>query len=95
MVKNDPKALGMRRKIAIQLLLEGKTQEEAAKTVGATQSGVSRCCTAYEKEGSLDALNAGKHTGRPAGLNEEQRKQLLEISLKGAVKTLNARCLFR
>ncbi|MEM3197199.1 MAG: winged helix-turn-helix domain-containing protein [Conexivisphaerales archaeon] len=83
MVKKDPKTFEMRRRIAIKLLLYGKTQKEVAKIVSVTQSGVSRWWTTYKSKGD-QTLNAGKYTRKPVYLNDGQRKKLVEVILKGA-----------
>ncbi|MGC9075629.1 MAG: helix-turn-helix domain-containing protein [Conexivisphaera sp.] len=74
----------MEDRIAINLLLKGDmTREEVAKAVGMTQRAVSRWWARYRK-GGADGLRRRKHAGRPPALNEEQRRELVEVLVRGA-----------
>ncbi|MGC9088455.1 MAG: helix-turn-helix domain-containing protein, partial [Conexivisphaera sp.] len=75
----------MEDRIAINLLLKGDmTQKEVAKAVGVTQSAVSRQWTRYRKREGADGLRSRKHAGRPPALGEEQRRELVEVLVRGA-----------
>ena len=80
--KGSAKELEVRRRIAAKLLLEGKGICEVARIVGASPSSVHRWKKALEK-GGQDALKAKPHPGRRCRLLSRQKKQLLQILLKG------------
>lgn len=77
-----PAAREARRKIAGQLLLEGKSISEVARIVKASKSSVKGWKDAVDRAG-LDALNAKPHPGRKSRLNRVQKKQLVRILLRG------------
>lgn len=77
-----PAAREARRKIAGQLLLEGKSISEVARIVKASKSSVKGWKDAVDRAG-LDALNAKPHPGRKPRLNRAQKKQLVRILLRG------------
>jgi len=74
-----------RRKIAGQLLLEGKSISEVARIVKVSKSSVKGWNDAV-KRGGLEALAAKPHPGRKPRLNRGQRKQLLRILLRGPLQ---------
>ena len=78
----SPAAREARRKIAGQLLLEGKSIREVARIVKASNSSVKGWKDAVVL-GGLDALNAKPHPGRKPRLNRAQKKQLVRILLRG------------
>ncbi|MGH9918181.1 MAG: helix-turn-helix domain-containing protein [Nitrososphaerales archaeon] len=74
-----------RRKKAVQMVIDGALKEDVAKAVSASVTSVNNWYRAYVKGGSeLDALDAGKHTGRPSRLNGPQLDRLGNMLLKGA-----------
>jgi transposase len=81
-ILTSPAAREARRKIAGQLLLEGKSIREVARIVKASTSSVKGWKDAVVRRG-LDALNAKPHPGRRPRLNRAQKKQLVRILLRG------------
>ncbi|WP_156890004.1 IS630 family transposase [Planococcus lenghuensis] len=63
---------------AVRLVLEGKTQKEAAAIIGRTEHTVGSYMAAYKK-GGLAGLQRGTSTGRPPKLTAEQRQELRDI----------------
>jgi transposase len=82
--KGTPEELESRRRRALDLLKEGRTEREIAEIVGASNGSVHRWKKAWE-EGGDDALDPVKHTGPTPRLDEKQLKKLGRILLKGAV----------
>jgi transposase len=76
--------LERRRRRAVALLERGLRPSEVAHQVGADVSSVRRWRDAWEQGGD-GALAPRPVPGRPAKLNEEQRRQLVEILREGAV----------
>ncbi len=66
----SPVAREVRRKIAGQLLLEGKSISAVARIVKASKSSVSKWKEAASR-GGLDALDAQPHPGRKPLLNSK------------------------
>jgi len=77
--KGSAKELEVRRRIAGNLLLEGKGINEVARLVGASPSSVQRWKDAIE-EGGMDALKSKPHPGRKSRLSVKQKKKLYKIS---------------
>ena len=81
----DPGMLEERRKKAVRMVLEGTPKEDVSKTVGASLTSVNNWYRAYLKAGNvLDALNSGKHTGRPSRMSGPQLDRLGNMLLEGA-----------
>ncbi|MGD0519120.1 MAG: winged helix-turn-helix domain-containing protein [Thermoguttaceae bacterium] len=74
--------LETRRRLAGQLLLEGREIGEVVEIVGASISSVKRWKRTV-KEGGLDALKAKPHPGPKPRLDAKQKQQLLKILLAG------------
>jgi transposase len=81
--KKVAKALQRRRMRAGRLLLRGVAQAEVARRVGVTRTTISTWNRALEKDG-LEGLQAGVR-GRPSGLSELQRSDLLKRLTRGAL----------
>jgi transposase len=77
--------LEVRRRIAGDLLLQGKKVAEVARTVKASWSAVKRWKIAVE-QGGLEALAAKPHPGKPPRLSEKQKQKLVTILQKGPLK---------
>lgn len=77
--------LEVRRRIAGELLLEGKKVAEVARTVKASWSAVKRWKVAVE-QGGLEALTAKPHPGKPPRLCQKQKRKLITILRKGPLK---------
>jgi len=73
----------VRRRIAGQLLLEGKTISEVARVVKASKSSVKTWKDALD-QGGLDALKAKPHPGRAPRLSAAQKRQLVRLLVRGA-----------
>lgn len=82
----DPRMLEQKRKDAIALLEKTNlSKSEVAKTLGVSYTSVKKWWRAYVSGGrSLDALDAKKHTGRPALMSRNQKRRLASLMLKGA-----------
>jgi transposase len=74
--------LARRRKHALRLLRRGKTPQQVAKKVGATERSVRRW---YQQAHAASPNPAQRRPGRPARLNELQVKHLKETLLEGAL----------
>jgi len=74
--------LETRRRLAGQLLLEGRENGEVVEIVGASISSVKRWKRAVKK-GGLDALKAKPHPGPKPRLDAKQKQQLLKILQAG------------
>ena len=80
--KGSPAELEVRRRIAGQLLLEGKGISEVARIVKASKSSVKEWRDAVVRKG-LDGLKAKPHPGAKPRLNRAQKKQFVRILLRG------------
>ncbi|MEW6041416.1 MAG: winged helix-turn-helix domain-containing protein [Elusimicrobiota bacterium] len=69
---------------SIMLYLNNKSPNEIVDTLDVGQKSVYRWIADYNKSG-IEGLFEGKHTGRPAGLNQEQLRQLADIIDSGPV----------
>jgi putative transposase len=84
--RRDPGMLEERRKKAVRMIVvDGASKGEVAKVVGVSLTAVKNWCRAYAKgEEGFDALNSGKHTGRPSRMDGRQLDRLGNMLLKGA-----------
>lgn len=71
-----------RRRRAVALLQQGKTQTEVARLVGSSLSSVARWRDAVAEDGK-QALAAKPASGRPPRLSEKQRQRLLKVLARG------------
>lgn len=78
--------LEARRRIAGELLLQGKPVAEVARLVQASWSSVKRWKVAVER-GGLEALAAKPHPGKPCRLSTRQKQQLVRILTQGPLKS--------
>ena len=78
--------LETRRRIAGELLLQGKPVAEVARLVRASWSSVKRWKRAVE-QGGLDALAAKPHPGKPCRLSPRQKQQLVRILARGPLQS--------
>ena len=83
--KGTAAELERRRRRAMALLREGKTQAAVAKAIGTSEASVSRWKKAYEQGGDA-ALAAKPHPGKPSRLTAAQRQRLAKLLLQGARK---------
>lgn len=83
--KGTAAELERRRRQAIALLEEGKTQAAVAESLGTSEASVSRWRGAYEQGGET-ALAAKPHPGKPSRLTASQRQRLASLLLQGARK---------
>lgn len=83
--KGTAAELERRRRRAIALLEEGKTQAAVAEALGTSEASVSRWREAYE-QGGQTALAAKPHPGKPSRLTASQRRRLASLLLQGARK---------
>lgn len=81
----SPEQLEKRRRSAVQLLKSGRTLSAVAGKVHASVSSVSRWWHTYERDGRL-GLRPKPTPGRPAALSEAQKRKLVALLLKGAVR---------
>ena len=84
MDRSDTKALEKQRLRAGRLLLKGYSQAEVARRVGAARSTVCGWAKRVDAQG-LDALRSTGPRGRPASLDEADRKRLERILREGAM----------
>ena len=77
--------LETRRRLAGQLLLEGRTIGEVMEIVGASESSVKRWKRALKK-GGMEALKAKPHPGPKPRLNVVQKRKLLRLPRGGTAK---------
>jgi transposase len=77
--------LETRRRLAGQLLLEGRTIGEVMKIVKASESSVKRWKRSL-KDGGMEALKAKPHPGPKPRLNAAQKRQLVKLLVAGPVK---------
>ena len=80
--KGSAAELETRRRLAGQLLLEGKEIGEVVEIVGASTSSVKRWKRAI-KQGGMDALKSKPHPGPIPRLDAKQQRRLLEILRAG------------
>lgn len=83
-IKGTPAELEARRRLAAELLGQGKGVNEVARAVGASSSSVSRWKTALRKRGP-DGLKAKPHPGRKPGLSKADKRRLVSRLKKGAL----------
>jgi transposase len=68
--------LERRRRLAVERVLEGHSQQEVAEFLGVAKSSVSEWMKAYRAGGGA-ALASKPHPGRPPRLNKAQERQVL------------------
>lgn len=74
--KGSPEALEVRRRLAVNMLLNGQEVSEVAEAVGAAALSVRRWWADYRDQGEA-ALAAGTVPGRPPKLTPRQAQQVL------------------
>ena len=77
--------LETRRRLAGQLLLDGRTIDEVMEIVGVSESSVKRWKRAV-KQGGMDALKAKPHPGPKPRLNAAEKRKLLKVLVAGPRK---------
>lgn len=85
MLKRDFIALEARRRAGVILLQKGYTQADVARELGVSRQAVHEWWLAYQN-GGLRALWHRKAPGRPRTLTTEQRRGLLKLLKKGALR---------
>jgi transposase len=80
-----PAQLEKRRRRAVQLLESGKSLSAAARQVGASVSSVWRWWEAYQRDGPT-GLRPIPAPGRPARLSEHQKRKLVTLRGRGALR---------
>ena len=68
--------LERRRRLAVERVLEGYSQQEVAEFLGVAKSSVSEWMTKY-RQGGVEALTSKPHPGRPPRLTAEQEQEIL------------------
>lgn len=81
--KGTAAALESRRRLAADLLVDGKTAAEVAEIIQVSESSVRRWRSAWKK-GGVEALASKPHPGPEPKLTDAQRRQLLRILMRGA-----------
>ena len=81
--KRDFKALEQRRLKAVKLLKQGASQAEVARRLEVSRESVSRWAAEFEANGK-EALKR-KRLGRPAQLDERERRELTQALVQGAM----------
>ena len=84
--KGSAAELEVRRRIAGDLLLEGRSVADVARIVRASWTSVKRWKTAIERDGR-EALAAKPHPGRPSRLSNEQKEELKQLLLAGPLES--------
>jgi transposase len=80
-----PKQLEKRRRRAVQLLESGQTLTAAAHRVGAALSSVFRWWQTYRRNGTR-GLDAKPTPGRSPRLSTRQKRQLVKLLTRGALR---------
>lgn len=80
-----PQTLESRRRLAIQLLKQGRTYRSVAQELNASLSSVVRWHQSYRKKGKM-GLSSKPHPGRTPLLSLSQKKSLVRVLVKGALK---------
>jgi transposase len=80
-----PKQLEKRRRRAVQLLESGRTLSGVARQVGAAVSSVFRWWRVYQRQGPR-GLNAKPTPGRPPRLSAAEKRHLVTLLTRGAVR---------
>jgi transposase len=80
----DFDALQKRRMRAANMLRRGFTQAQVANKLGVSRQSVSRWAATVEAEGAMGLRKAGR-AGRRPGLDEAQRRRLIESLKAGAL----------
>ena len=83
-MKRDLKALQRRRLRAMRLLEKGVSQAEVARKLEVSRQSVSRWAQSLSS-GGMEALKAGA-LGRPSELDATQRRELVRVLKRGAVR---------
>src|SRR5437773_3335272 len=81
--KRDFKALEQRRLKAVKLLKQDVSQAEVARRLEVSRESVSRWAAEFEANGK-EALKR-KRLGRPAQLDERERRELTQALVQGAM----------
>lgn len=84
--KGTAAELEVRRRLAGQLLRQGKGVREVARLVQVTPSAVSHWKRALDQQG-MEALKSKAHPGRAPRLSDAQKRKLLEVLARGAIKS--------
>ena len=82
--KRDFDALQKRRMRAAKMLGRGLTQAQVANELGVSRQSVSRWAATVQEEGAVGLRKAGR-AGRPPGLDETQRRELIKSLKAGAL----------
>jgi transposase len=80
-----PKQLEKRRRRAVQLLKSDQTLSTVARQVGAAVSSVFRWWEAYRRMGRR-GLDAKPAPGRPSRLSAAEKRQLVKLLIRGALR---------
>lgn len=75
-----------RRRIAVELLSKGKTKPEVVELLSVSLSSVKRWKKAFDA-GGVAALATKPHPGPKARMDSKQKRKLVEILLRGAMKS--------
>ena len=84
--KGSAAELEARRRLAVSLLENGCTCAEVAEMMGVDLSSVKRWKAAWKK-GGVVALAAKRHPGRPPRLSPSQKRQLVNLLVRGPAKS--------
>jgi transposase len=84
-VKGSAEELEHRRRRALDLLADGRSLREVARTIGCDPSSVMRWRDAW-REGGDAALKVVAASGRPRKLTDTQLRRLVKLLLRGPLK---------